>query len=140
MRIDHVVLWVNDPDRALAFYVDVIGLRPERAEEFAEGAAPFPSVRLNETTIFDLMGRALLPDVQEATRGPEAGGSAINHVCLSMSKEEYAALANRLNERGIELTPGGSASFGAQGVTADSAYFSDPDGNILEIRHYEREK
>jgi catechol 2,3-dioxygenase-like lactoylglutathione lyase family enzyme len=135
MQIDHVVLWVDDPKRALEFYVDVIGLEALRAQEFEDGKAPFPSVRVNETTIIDLMGRALVPPVREFTGGM-SGGEAVNHVCLSMGASAYDSLTARLTERGIRLKPGGKSSFGARGVTAHSAYFLDPDGNVLEIRHY----
>ena len=55
MGLDHAVLWVENAKRALKLYVDVLGLEPVRADNFAEGKARFPSARINETTIFDLM-------------------------------------------------------------------------------------
>ena len=136
MQIDHVVLWVDDPRRALEFYVDVIGLEAVRAHEFEDGKAPFPSVRVNETSIIDLMSRSMLPLVRESTAGGESGGRPLNHVCLSMGTSAYDSLVARLAERGIRLTPGGRSSFGAQGVTPHSGYLCDPDGNVVEIRHY----
>ncbi len=45
MDIDHVVLWVESPQRALEFYVGVLGLAPVRAQDFEEGRTSFPSVR-----------------------------------------------------------------------------------------------
>lgn len=139
MQIDHVVLWVDDPQRALEFYVDVVGLEAVRAGDFEAGKAPFPSVRVNETTIIDLMGKAMVSLVRESTAGGESGGEPLNHVCLSMDASAYDSLVTRLGERGIRLTPGPGSSFGAQGVTPHSAYFRDLDGNVLEIRHYGRE-
>ena len=136
MQIDHVVLWVDDPKRALEFYVEVIGLEAVRAHDFENGKAPFPSVRVNDRTIIDLMGRALLPFVRELTDGGDSGGEPVNHVCLSMGASAYDSLIARLAEHGIPLAPGGKVSFGAQGVTAYSAYVRDLDGNVLEIRHY----
>ena len=136
MQIDHVVLWVDDPKRALEFYVDVVGLEAVRAHDFEDGKAPFPSVRVNDLTIIDLIGRALVPFVRRFTAGGESGGAPVNHVCLSMGTSAYDSLTTRLAERGIRLTPGAESSFGAQGVTAHSAYFRDLDGNVLEIRHY----
>jgi glyoxylase I family protein len=140
MDVDHVVLWVESPKRALDFYVDVLGLEAVRALEFEEGKAPFPSVRVNERTIFDIMDRnALLSRVQNFTGGgDEVGGQPINHVCLSMSKVEYTSLSARLAERGVEVRDGGNNSFGAQGQAVRSVYFDDPDGNVLEIRYYEQ--
>ena len=106
MDIDHVVLWVTDQKRSLDFYVEVVGLEPVRAEEFAEGKASFPSVRLNATTIFDLMDRSKIQMVRNFTGGSEDGdGSPINHVCLSMSISEYADIAERLTAQGVELHP-----------------------------------
>jgi catechol 2,3-dioxygenase-like lactoylglutathione lyase family enzyme len=46
-KLDHVVLWVADPFRSLEFYERVVGLTPVRADEFREGKAPFPSVRVS---------------------------------------------------------------------------------------------
>ena len=136
MNIDHVVLWVDDLRNSLDFYVNIIGLRPVRQQEFEEGTAAFPSVRLNDSTILDLMNRDLLSDVQEFTGGGDSGGAPINHICLSMNADDYSALRARLIAEGVGLTSGGEQSFGAQGPAERSEYFRDPDGNVIEIRHY----
>ena len=97
MELDHAVLWVESAKRALEFYVDVLGLAPVRAQDFEDGNARFPSVRLNEGTIFDLMEASeLLPLVQKFTGGGEGiGGVPINHLCLSMNLSEYEAVSAR---------------------------------------------
>ena len=136
MNIDHVVLWVDNPRNSLDFYVNIIGMRPVRQQEFEEGTAAFPSVRLNDSTILDLMNRDMLTGVQEFTGGGDGGGVPINHICLSMNTEDYSALGARLIAQGVELTSGGEQAFGAQGLAERSAYFCDPDGNVIEIRHY----
>ena len=70
MELDHAVLWVESANRSLEFYVDVLGLTSVRAQDFEDGKARFPSVRLNEGTIFDLMETSeLLPLVQKFTGG-----------------------------------------------------------------------
>lgn len=135
MHIDHVVLWVSDQQRSLDFFVDVVGLEPVRAEEFANGGTSFPSIRVSDSSIIDLMDKSKAPRVREFTGG-EAGGTLLNHVCLSMPPEEYLALARRLEAHGYELKGGGAGAFGAQGAAEQSAYFQDPDGNVLEMRHY----
>jgi len=140
MDIDHVVLWVENSKRALDFYVNVLGFEAVRAQEFVEGKARFPSVRVNERTIFDIMDRnELLSLVQNFTGGGEnTGGAPINHVCLSMGIDEFASVSKRLAEHGVELRPGGEDVFGAQGLAVRSIYFNDPDGNVLEIRYYDQ--
>jgi catechol 2,3-dioxygenase-like lactoylglutathione lyase family enzyme len=137
MNIDHVVLWVKNPKDSLDFFVDVVGLLPVRAQDFKEGKAPFPSVRLNDRTILDLMDRQLVSRVSEFTGG-DSGGRPINHICLSMNAAKYSALTARLLARGVELTPETERSFGAQGLAERSKYFRDPDGNVIEIRHYDK--
>jgi len=138
LHLDHAVLWVENANRALDFYVNVLGLEPVRADEFAAGKARFPSVRVNEGTVFDIMERnELLTLVRNFTGGQEdVGGAPINHLCLSMSESEYETVLERLVARGIELTSGGEDVFGAQGQAVRSTYFNDFDGNVLEVRFY----
>lgn len=135
MHIDHIVLWVSDQQRSLDFFVHVVGLEPVRANEFASGETSFPSVRVSDDTILDLMDSSKAPGVRAFTGG-EAGGALLNHVCLSMTADEYRGLERRLAAQGQEVRGGGSGAFGALGAAAQSAYFQDPDGNVLEMRHY----
>ncbi|NRB41631.1 MAG: VOC family protein [Pseudomonadales bacterium] len=139
MDIDHAVIWVENAQRSLEFYVNTLGFEAVRGEEFSQGKARFPSVRINDKTIFDIMEYdALLPLVQKFTGGGEGiGGAPINHICLSMEHEEYNAIIARLEESGVKLTSGGENAFGAQGQAVRSTYFNDPDGNVLEIRFYD---
>ena len=91
-HIDHVVLWVVDPLRSLDFYARVVGLPTVRAEEFRAGRVPFPSVRVSEKSILDLMACALAPSVDELTRSQGSAGHPVNHVCLAVGRDEFAAL------------------------------------------------
>jgi glyoxylase I family protein len=88
MNIDHVVLWVDSPTNSLAFFVDVVGLRAVREQDYDEGSATFPSVRLNDSSILDLMDRNTVSLVREFT----GDGRPINHICLSMNATEYSIL------------------------------------------------
>ena len=138
MHIDHVVIWVENAKLALDFYVKILGLETVREKEFLDGKARFPSVRINEKTIFDIMEHGeLLQLVQNFTGGEGVGGFPINHICLSMTHKEYNSIVERLKANGVELTPGGEDVFGAQGQAVRSTYFNDPDGNVLEIRYYD---
>jgi len=53
--IDHLVLAVSDVDRTLAWYEDHLGLEPLRVDEWRRGEAPFPSLRVNESMIIDVI-------------------------------------------------------------------------------------
>lgn len=140
MYIDHAVIWVKNTECSLDFYVNTLGFESVREKEFLEGKAHFPSVRINEKTIFDIMEHdKLLPLVQKLTGcGEGIGGVPINHICLSMSYDEYNSIVDRLKARGVKLMPEGEGVFGAQGQAVRSTYFNDPDGNVLEIRFYEQ--
>ena len=135
----HAVLWVESASRALDFYVNVVGLEPVRAEEFKAGKARFPSVRINEGTIFDIMERSELLSLVRNFTGSrnDVGGDPINHLCISMSASEYEAILERLLVHGVELKSGGEDVFGARGQAVRSTYFNDLDGNVFEVRFYQ---
>src|SRR6266487_73274 len=135
-RIDHIVFWVDDPQRSVAFYEQVLSAPGERVAEFIAGYAPFPSVRISAETIIDLMPRAMASAVDAMTDADSSAGHRVNHLCLAMSAAEYAALSERLEERGIARSGRTRQSFGARGPAAESFYFADLDGNVLEARYY----
>jgi len=43
MNIDHIVLWVDNQQHSLAFFVDLLGMEPVRSDEFAEGIVSLDS-------------------------------------------------------------------------------------------------
>jgi catechol 2,3-dioxygenase-like lactoylglutathione lyase family enzyme len=120
VNFDHVVLNVADLERSLAFYCGELGLEPARVDEWRRGDAPFPSVRIDERTIIDLVA------------APRTGENA-NHICLVVAPTDFDALvaSNRL-----EVVDGPAQRWGAQGQ-ATSLYVLDPDGNTVELRFYE---
>ena len=128
MRLDHIVLWTKDPRAAMDFYTRVVGLAPVRFSEFDAGEAPFPSVRVCEDSLIDLMPL-------EMANG--SAGHPINHVCLALSRAEYDALAARLQAAGVDTSARMDHNFGAQGWAPQAFYFADPDGNVVEARYYE---
>ena len=135
-RLDHVVFWVEDPLRAVEFYETVVGLKGVRVEEFRAGQAPFPSVRIADDAILDLMMRATAPMVDAMAGSAGSAGHPVNHLCLAMSLAEFEALRARLAEHGVAISPMMEQSFGARGLAPRAFYFRDPDGNVLEARHY----
>ena len=135
--LDHVVLWTDDPLRAVDFYARVVGLTPVRLEEFRAGSAPFPSVRISPSAILDLMARVAAPVVDAMAGADASAGHRVNHVCLAMSEADFLALRGRLEANGVAISTTMEQSFGAQGLAPRAFYFRDLDGNVLEARYYQ---
>jgi catechol 2,3-dioxygenase-like lactoylglutathione lyase family enzyme len=122
MRIkdfDHLVLNVSDVERALEFYAGPLGLRPERVEEWRAGKVPFPSVRVNATTVIDLLDRP-------------RGESNVDHICLVVEPLDWQEV---LDSGAFTVLEGPVPRWGARG-SAESVYVRDPEGNTVELRWY----
>lgn len=119
--IDHVVLDVADTERSLAFYVGELGLEPVRVDEWRRGEVFFASVRVDPTTIIDLL------------ETPPTGRN-VDHICLVVEEQDLQVLADSGR---FEVVDGPDRRFGAQG-DGTSLYVRDPDGNVVELRHYGR--
>src|SRR2546430_1170683 len=124
--LDHIVLNVTDVERSLAFYRDVLGLPAERVEAWRRGELRFPSVRVNEATIIDLVHAPA-----------ESAERRLNlaHFCLVTDDEDLDAVARELSSAGVTIEVGPATRSGARG-NALSIYFRDPDDNLIELRTY----
>jgi catechol 2,3-dioxygenase-like lactoylglutathione lyase family enzyme len=131
-ELDHIVLNVGNIDRSLNFYTGVLGLPPERLEEFRAGKVSFPSVRINSGTIIDLFPTPAADGVRKA--GEKSNGN-LNHFCMVVGQEDFAGIVDYLNANNVTIREGPVARWGARG-RATSVYFLDPDGNEIEIRCY----
>lgn len=119
------------------FYTKVVGLAPLRFAEFEAGQAPFPSVRVCEDSIIDLMPLELASGGASSAVAEGSAGQPLNHVCLALSKAEYEALDARLQAEGVDTGARLNHSFGARGWAPHTYYFADPDGNVVEARYYD---
>lgn len=135
-HLDHVVLWVDDPLRSVEFYSRVIGLPGERVEEFREGKAPFPSLRVSPDSIIDLMARTGADHVDSLHGVPGSAGNQTNHLCLAMDKAEFDELRSNLERASVTILNTFENTFGARGTAHQAIYFPDPDGNVIEARYY----
>lgn len=119
--LDHIVVNCRDVARSLRWYSEELGLEPVRAAEWRAGTAPFPSVRVDEHTIIDLLAA-------------ERSGVNVDHLCLVVDPIDLGALAasGRFDVIGDGPVEG---LFGARGV-ATSLYVRDPDANTVELRCY----
>jgi catechol 2,3-dioxygenase-like lactoylglutathione lyase family enzyme len=124
MLLDHLILHVNDIERTVRFYTDILGLTNEGR------SGPFTVVRVT-------------PDftIQLAPWGTKGG----EHLAFAMSRAEFTEVFQRLRDAGIEFgdsfqsvgnMQGPGKEDGAHGLGA-SLYFFDPNQHLLEIRHYE---
>jgi glyoxylase I family protein len=138
MRLDHIVLWTRNPRASMDFYSRVVGLEPVRFVEFDAGDAPFPSVRVCEDSIIDLLPVGNIASTESLTRIEGSAGHRVNHVCLALSKPEYDALDRRLQAEGVDTSARLNHSYGARGWAPQGYYFADPDGNVVEARYYEQ--
>ena len=135
MRIDHVVLWVEDPLASVAFFGEMLGCEAVRVEEFRERKVAFPSVRIADDAIIDLVPKASVPMIEKVPGAAGTAGHKTNHICLAMTKAEYDALRARVEARGMKPHVS-KEQYGARGVAPEAFYFKDLDGNVLEARYY----
>lgn len=117
--LDHVVLTVADVERSLAWYSNELGLAPVRLEEWRNGEVPFPSLRIDATTIIDL-----LPGIP--------AGRNMDHLCLVVGPGD---LDHVVTCGHFHILDGPAPRFGARGEGI-SVYVQDPDGNVVELRQY----
>lgn len=117
--IDHVVVNAPDPLVVVDWYVDVLGLQPERTEEFKRGEVFFPSVRIDDSTIIDVFPT-------------ESTGENYNHICLVLYEADMVAIAEGDS---LDVIEGPVSRWGARG-NAQSVYVRDPVGNTVELRTY----
>lgn len=116
---DHVVVLCRDVDASLQFYGDVLGLQTIDVERWRGGEAFFPSVRVDERTIIDLLEGQ--PD-----------GRNTDHICLVIEPTDLRELATRPE---LNVVQGPVVRGGAKG-TGWSIYVLDPDGYLIELRQY----
>jgi catechol 2,3-dioxygenase-like lactoylglutathione lyase family enzyme len=120
LGLDHIVLVVEDVERSLAWYVRHAGLQPERVDEWRREEVFFPSLRIDATTVIDVVP------------GREGDGRGhLDHICFVVDAGHQAALAA---DPDLEVVEEGER-WGAQG-TAHSIYVLDPDGLQVEFRAY----
>jgi catechol 2,3-dioxygenase-like lactoylglutathione lyase family enzyme len=118
-EFDHLVVNVGDVERSLAWYSEMLGLRAERVAEWRAGQVPFPSVRINDHCIIDLMSL-------------ERTGQNVDHICLVVDRADVDAIAA---DPRFDIVAGPVERWGARGV-GWSVYITDPDDNQVELRGY----
>lgn len=121
--LDHLILTVNDREDSVRFYTDVMGFGHEGED------GPFSVIRVSPETTLQL-----------APWGTEGG----QHLAFALSPAEFEAAFERVRAAGLAYGdsfhdvgnmrgPGEEA--GARGL-APTVYLFDPNGHLIELRHY----
>ncbi|WP_306226241.1 VOC family protein [Bosea beijingensis] len=123
-RIVETALYVDDLDRARAFYEDKLGLAPllktKTLFAYDIGGA-------NVLLLF-LRGASLLTQSSAGGTIPPHDGSGPLHIAFAIDAEELPVWEARLAELSIAVEGRMQWECGST-----SLYFRDPDGNLLEL-------
>ena len=127
-EMDHIVLRTRNVEESLRFYTDILGLQPERVDQWRAGEVRFPSARLNPDTIIDFFASDNLPETKDAPRNQD-------HFCMVINPTDMEALKTQFEAIGVEIQAGPGQRWGSHG-NGTSLYIYDPDHNVVELRHY----
>lgn len=120
-RLDHVSLNVADREASIAWYRDVVGLEP-RSVAPRDDWPVFMGELGACVALFQAQSRS-------ADRMEESTG--LRHIAFMVDGGDLERARARLQALGIDLRTEDHGS-------SSSLYFSDPDGNVIELTSYER--
>ena len=122
-EFDHVALTVADPERTIAFYQEILGMR---AVTFGQGrrALEFGHNKIN----LHKAGSEFSPHAARPTPGSA-------DLCFVTAAPLDRVIAH-LKVKGVDIVAGPVPRTGASGPIT-SVYIRDPDRNLLEIASYD---
>ena len=121
--LDHTIVPAIDPQESVGFYTTVMGFQHEGK------VGPFDVVRVNQDLTLDIA---------------QAEPTAMHHYAFAMDRDTFDAIFDRIKAAGLAYGDGPFSStnmrgpgkaHGARGL-ADSVFFHDPSGHMIEIRSY----
>jgi catechol 2,3-dioxygenase-like lactoylglutathione lyase family enzyme len=124
VELDHIILKVNELDKSVAFYTEVMGF------ENAGMDGPFTVIRTSENF-----------QMQLAPWGTEG----FEHYAFAVSRKQFDEIFLRVKKAGIDYGPtfdsvgtnsGPGNESGARGE-APTVYINDPSNHLIEIRTYD---
>ena len=128
-RIDHIEMVTARPERAVAFYTDVLGFRVrerQRVPASALGPLELVYLELGGTTV-ELMC------YPEANPPPREAGERLGYRMMALEVDDMDAALAYLGTKGIEATWGPMKR-----PAYARAEIRDPDGNSIELRQWIR--
>ncbi|MBL3539898.1 VOC family protein [Aminivibrio sp.] len=138
LSLHHPSFTVEDIERSVAFYRDVLGLTLEgiweRDPAYSEGVTGVPGARL-KVAYFTLPNASFELVEYTGGKGVKIDTSTNNtgsaHVCFIA--DDFDALADRLKEAGAVFPGGVNVIPGGSNKGKKIVYVEDPDNNTLEI-------
>jgi catechol 2,3-dioxygenase-like lactoylglutathione lyase family enzyme len=124
--IDHVAIRVRNLDRAIDFYTRVLGLKIS-AREFQKPGIEF-FLDCGPSLIGIIQG-----DEKEGAHPFNGKGIGADHVSFRVKKDQFDKVHEELRNHQVEI------AFMKKREKSWSIYFSDPDGNKLEITAWPQE-
>jgi catechol 2,3-dioxygenase len=121
-ELGHLVLYVSDLEKSVAFYRDLLGWTPAFADVPGAPVAAFSSGRTHHELLLIEVGEG-------ATPPPQGRHTGLYHFGLKVgdTDEELREAVARLQEAGVTIA-------GASDHTVThSLYILDPDGNEIEL-------
>lgn len=126
-RIDHLVLRVQDLNRSIAFFSDLL------ACEVVKRRDDLGLVHIRAgVSMIDLVA----VDGPTGKKGGAAAGKEgrnMDHVCLRIEPFNEADITAFLDEHNVPRSAQAQVNFGAEG-DGPSIYLVDPDGNLIELK------
>jgi catechol 2,3-dioxygenase-like lactoylglutathione lyase family enzyme len=123
--LDHVVFLVDDMNKALAFYMGVLGCQPGYS---------YPALGMEQVwcgTELIVLWDITHPGAKDAVP-PVSGGRNVDHICIACAPFDHDALRAHFAANDVvierEAVHGGARGMGS------SFYIRDPFGNKLEIK------
>lgn len=117
--IDHVVLTARSPEATAAFFGRALGL---------------PAVRFGADRLALQVGAQKINRQRLGQETRNHAGIGSGDLCL-LTDTPLDAVAERLAREGVAILEGPVARSGARGPM-QSLYFTDPDGNLIEVSRY----
>ena len=126
-KLDGVIetaLYVDDLDRARAFYQDTLGLRAMNSD------SRFLAFDVGGRSVLLLFHRGATLETVHLPGGtiPPHDGSGPIHVAFSVAADDLAAWEARLGEQGVAIEGRTDWPRGGRSI-----YFRDPDNHLLEL-------
>jgi lactoylglutathione lyase len=127
-RLLHTMIRVSDLERSLAFYLDGLGMRELRREDYPKGRFTLVFVGYGSEA-----SSALIELTHNWDHNEYEHGTRFGHIAIGIS--DLNKFSERLKSMGIEITrEPGPMSFASDSGNCDViAFVKDPDGYQIEL-------